>query len=345
MTQKMNYSAGEIAERLNGRLACDASLRISGVATLEEADPSSISWVGSEATLSRMGSSQAAVIVVSHDAVVAEGSPVIRVDDPEMAACMLLELFAPPVDEVCMGIHETAVVHASAVVEGAAIGPYVTVGAGAEIGAGTQLHASVYVGSEVNIGRDCVLWPHVVIRERVQVGDRVIIHPHCTLGADGFGYIFREGRHQKIAQIGRVVIGDDVEIGANTTIDRAKSGVTHVGAGTKIDNLCQIAHNVVIGQHCILTGQTGIAGSTNIGDYVAFGGHGGASDHVNIGHQVQVAAMSVVTRDVEDGQVVRGVPCVPNSQFVREQAAVRKLPALLKRVHELEKRLAEIEKQ
>ncbi len=340
MANEINYSASELADRLNGKLVGELTPRVTGVATLEEAVETSISWVGSASMLVRLAESKAAVVVVAQDAEVAEGRAVIRVDDPEMAACRLLELFAPPVDEVCVGVHESAVVHPTAVVEGAGIGPFVTVGAGAKIGAGTQLHAGVYVGGEAIIGRDCVLWPGVVVRERVVMGDRVIIHPNCTLGADGFGYIFREGCHKKVSQIGTVEIGDDVEIGANSTIDRAKSGVTRVGAGTKIDNLCQIAHNVQIGKHCILTGQTGIAGSTSIGDYVAFGGHGGASDHVNIGNQVQVGAMSVVTRDVADGEIVRGVPSVPNSQFLKEQAALRKLPELLKRVRELEKRLA-----
>ncbi len=340
MANEINYSAAELADRLKGKLEGNPPQRITGVATLEEAGESSVSWVGSESVLSRLDDSKATVVVVARDAEVAEGRAVIRVDDPEMAACLLLQLFAPPVDDVSVGVHKTALVHPSAEIDGAAIGPFVTVGAGARVGVGTQLHAGVYVGGETKIGRDCVLWPGVVVRERVCIGDRVVIHPNCTLGADGFGYIFRDGSHQKVSQIGTVEIGDDVEIGANSTIDRAKSGVTRVGAGTKIDNLCQIAHNVQIGRNCILTGQTGIAGSTTIGDYVAFGGHGGASDHVNIGNQVQVGAMSVVTRDVADGEVVRGVPTVPNSQFLREQAAVRKLPELLKRVRELEKRLA-----
>jgi UDP-3-O-[3-hydroxymyristoyl] glucosamine N-acyltransferase len=224
-----------------------------------------------------------------------------------------------------------------------AIGPGAIVSDGAHIGDGCILHAHVFIGADVSLGAECEIWPNVVIRERVQVGNRVVIHPNTTIGADGFGYQFSGGHHRKIPQIGTVVIEDDVEIGANCAIDRAKFGATRIGAGTKIDNLVQIAHNVQIGPHCLIVAQCGIAGSARLGRGVVLGGQVGVRDHITLHDGVQSAACACISKDIPAGTTVIGAPAVPQDQFIRERAKVRRLPqmadtlrALIERVERLE---------
>ena len=343
MPEAPSITTAELAERLGGSLAGEPTAVIREVATLADAGAEAVSWVGSEKLLPELTTTRAGVVLVSRDCPHVEGRIVIRVDDPDIAIAETLALLAPPVETVPSGVHSSAVVSPDANVAGACIGPNVYVGAGAVIGAGTQLHPSVYVGSDTRIGSDCVLWPNVVVRERVTIGDRVVIHPNTTIGADGFGYLERHGQHVKIPQIGTVVIEDDVEIGANTAVDRARSGITRIGRGTKIDNFVQISHNVDVGEDCIIVAQNGISGSTLIGDHVVMAGRAGSYDHVTIGNNAQVAACSVANKNVPDGQVVRGVPAIEIQRYLREQASLRKLPRLLERVRELERRLRRFE--
>ncbi|MCH7704926.1 MAG: UDP-3-O-(3-hydroxymyristoyl)glucosamine N-acyltransferase, partial [Planctomycetes bacterium] len=226
-----------------------------------------------------------------------------------------------------------------------AIGAGVFVGAGAGVGAGTQLHPGCYIGAHARIGRDCVVWPNVVVRERVEIGDRVIIHPNATIGSDGFGYLQQDGRHRKIPQIGTVIIEDDVEIGAGTTIDRARSGATRIGRGTKIDNLCQISHNCDIEEYCIILAHNEIAGSVTFGHHVIAAGRAGVSDHKTLGNGVQIAAAAVVMSDFPDGAIVRGSPAMDIRRYHRVQAAVHKLPKWLDRIRALTKRVEQLEAQ
>ena len=218
-----------------------------------------------------------------------------------------------------------------------------TICRGAEIGPGTQLHAGVYIGAETHVGRDCVLWPNVVVREGTTIGDRVIIHPNTTLGADGFSYLLRDGKHRKVPQVGRVVIEDDVEIGANCAVDRARSGETRVRRGTKIDNLVQIGHNSDIGEDCIIVGQCGIAGSTTLEDHVVLSGQVGVIDHLRIGAGARIAAQSCVMGDLEAGRIYRGTPAVDNLRYGRQQVGVRRLPKMIEQLRALSKRVEKLE--
>ncbi len=336
-------TAAELARHVKGRLAGDGTRVIRAVATLDEAGPDAVSWVGRPELLPQLAHSQAGVVIVPEEAEVPAGRTTIYVRDPDLAICEALAALAPPVPCVPPGVDPLARVADSATVAGACIGPYVFVGPHAVIGPGTQLHANVYIGGGSRLGRDCVLWPSVVVRERTLIGDRVIIHPNATIGADGFGYQQRGGRHHKIPQIGRVVIEDDVEIGAGSCIDRARSGETRIGRGTKIDNLAQIAHNVRIGENCIVAGQCGIAGSTTLGPDVMLGGQVGLSDHLRIGEQAMVAAASAAFNDLPGGQGYRGNPAIEHVQFSRQMVGLRRLPKLIEQLRVLTKRVEQLE--
>ena len=310
---------------------------------MTEATGDALSWLGSSKYLPQLGTTEAAVVLVTPETDVPEGRTVIRVADPDLALCEVLRLLGPEPPRVPVGVHPSAVVSSDAMVEGAAIGPHVTVCDGARIGVGTQLHAGVYVGAETHVGRACVLWPGVVVREHVTIGDRVILHPNTTIGADGFGYLLREGKHRKIPQVGRVVIEDDVEIGANCAVDRARSGETRVRRGTKIDNLVQIGHNCDIGEDCIIVGQCGISGSTTLEHHVVLGGQVGVTDHLRIGAGAQVAAKSAAMGNLEAGRVYRGTPAVENYLYGRQQVGVRRLPKMIEQIRELSKRVDKLE--
>ena len=336
-------TAAELARRLDGTLQGDGDLIVRGVGTLEQAGPDMLSWLANAELLPRLAESQAGVVLVPPDCDPPAGRTAISVTDPEIALCDVLRWLAPPPETIPVGVHPSATVASDAIIEGAAIGAQACVGPRAGIGPGTQLHPGVRVGADANIGRDCVLWPNVVVRERVTIGDRVIIHPNSTIGADGFGYLQRDGKHVKIPQVGTVAIEDDVEIGANTCIDRARTGVTRIGRGTKIDNLAQIAHNVVTGKDCVIVAQCGIAGSTTLGSHVALSGQVGVLDHLRLGDGVQVAATSFVTHDVPAGHVYRGIPATENMLYARQQVAVRRLPKLIEQLRELIRRVERLE--
>lgn len=343
MSEPISLTAAELARRLNGVLRGDGARVVREIAVLDQAGPDAVSWLGSAAYLPKLETTRAGVVLVPADCAAPAEKTVIGVADPDLALCDVLEWLRPPVERVPPGVHPTAAIGTGAMVEGAAIGAHAHVGAGAMVGAGTQLHPGVYIGAHARIGRDCVLWPNVVVRERCVLGDRVIVHPNATIGADGFGYLFRKGKHHKIPQIGAVVIEDDVEIGANSCVDRARAGVTRVGRGTKIDNLVQIGHNAVVGEDCVIVAQCGVSGSATLGHHVVLAGQVGVVDHLRIGDGARIAAKSLVARDVPDGQVQRGIPAVENFQFLRQDAALRKLPKLLEQVRALARRIEQLD--
>jgi UDP-3-O-[3-hydroxymyristoyl] glucosamine N-acyltransferase len=331
---------GQIAALLNlpAPLPQQARINITGVATLAQAEPGDISFLGSDARLREFLKTRASAVLVQRRVKLpAEPAvPVLLVDDADLAVATVLAPFAPPIPRPPAGIDPTARIGSNATLaDGVAVGPNVQIGQGTTIGRGTVIHAGVVISDDVTIGEQCEFFPNVVIRERITIGHRVTIHAGSVLGSDGFGYRWDGNRHQKIPQIGTVILEDDVEIGSCVCIDRAKFASTRVGAGTKIDNLVQIAHNVQIGPHSIIVAQVGLAGSVELGRGVVLGGQTAVRDHVRMGDGAVAAACSGIIDDVEAGMTVSGMPAFPHRQSLREQAALRRLPDLVVQVRRL----------
>lgn len=320
------YRTGELAELVGGALRGRGDVLIQGLADLDEAGPDQISWVNRPRYADRAARSRAGALLVSKD-FGPTPMPVILCNDVDRSLSKLLLAFAPPRTLPTPGIDATACVHPSARIgEGASIGHHAVIEAGVEIGARTIVGPGVVIGQGSTVGDDCRFWPHVVIRDGCRIGHRVEIHSNSVIGADGFGYYFAEGVHHKVPHIGGVILEDDVEIGACSCVDRAKFGFTIVGQGTKIDNLVQIGHNCRLGRGCVLAGQTGLGGSTHVGDYSMLAGRAGVIDNIQIGDRAQVAVSGIVTRDVESGHVVSGIPAQEHRKELRQQALLRKLP-------------------
>jgi UDP-3-O-[3-hydroxymyristoyl] glucosamine N-acyltransferase len=336
------FTLGQLAEALDAKLDGDATRVVTGVAPLEAATATDVSFLTDPRydTAARASRAGAFVAPIGTRGLPA---PVLECRSPQHAVIELLTLFFAPAAPV-PGVHGAAVVAAEASVDAtASIGPLAIVEAGARIGARVQVHALAYVGRGVEIGDDSLVYPHVVLREGVRLGRRVIVHAGAVLGADGFGYAPDGGRHRKIPQVGGVVVEDDVEIGANATVDRATLGATVIRRGTKIDNLVQVAHNVEIGEDCILAAQTGIAGSTRLGRGVLCGGQVGISDHVTIGDGVGAAAQTGIAEDVPAGTKVAGTWARPFMQARRIWVSQAALPEMVTLLKKLERRVAELE--
>jgi UDP-3-O-[3-hydroxymyristoyl] glucosamine N-acyltransferase len=332
----------QIASALGATLEGDPSRVLHGVAPLDTAGPADVSFVTDPRYAVAAQTSRAGAFLAP-PGVSGLPAPVLRIAAPRLALIDLIALFHPTASPA-PGVHRTAVVAADArVAPTASVGALSVIEAGAEIGAGARLHPLVYVGSGAVIGEETVLYPHVVIREGVRLGRRVIVHAGAVIGADGFGYAFDGARHRKIPQVGGVQIEDDVEIGANTTIDRATLGETVVRQGTKIDNLVQVGHNVEIGEHTVIAGQVGIAGSCRIGRGVVMGGQVGLADHTTIGDGALLGAQSGVHGDIAAGEKVLGTPALPLTESKRIILATRHLPELVRRLRTLERRLARLE--
>lgn len=312
---------------------------IEGVNTLEAAGPAEISFLGSKKYLPALDSTRAAAIIVTSE--FADRVDVALVaDNPYMAVAGVARLFDRGQGSFA-GQSEQAYVHPEASVdENATIFPFVYIGAGARIASGTKLFPGVYVGENCSVGEDSVLYPNVVLMEGVTLGQRVVVHAGTAIGGDGFGYVPTPEGIYKIPQIGRVHIDDDVEIGTNTSVDRASLGFTSVGQGTKIDNLCQIAHNVRIGANSLVVAQVGISGSTKVGNGCILAGQAGIIGHLTLGDGCRVGAQAGVGKDVPAGQAVGGSPACHESQYRRQTVLHNKLPQMSRRLRQLEEEIA-----
>jgi len=312
-------------------------LAISGAAAVTEASGDQVTFFGNARYLPALKQSHAAAAFVPLDFAEEIAPALIKVANPSLAFAQALEKFAPTPVTYAPGVHPTAVIAPDVTLgDSVSIQPYAVIERGAVIGAGSVIGAHVFIGQESTLGPQCHLYPHVTIRERSVIGARVIIHSGTVVGSDGFGYEFSAGRHVKIPQTGCVQIDDDVEIGANVTIDRARFGRTWIQEGTKIDNLVQIAHNVVIGRHSIIVSQTGISGSSKLGQYVTLAGQVGLVGHIELGDRVIVGAKSGVSKDIPAGQTWFGYPATPIRESKERLAYINRLEKLYARVRKLE---------
>ncbi len=335
------YRLVELAEHVRGVVRGDPDLMITGISGLSDVAEGGLTFAEDERNLRLALQSPAAAIITRPNLVEnlrCEKSLLLH-PLPRLAFAHLLTLFNP-FETPAPGIHPTVVMGDDCELgDEVALMPYVVLGNRVRLGSRVRVYPFCYIGDDVQIGDDTVLYPHVVVMPRVQIGQRVIVHPGAVIGGDGFGYVQHEGVHHKIPQIGTVIIEDDVEIGCNTCIDRATTGATHVGRGTKIDNLVQIAHNVEIGEHCLLVSQVGIAGSTVLEDHVVLAGQVGVKDHVRIGRGAVVGAQGGVSKNLPPNGVYWGTPAIAHREWLQILAHLYKLPELVKRVDELEKKV------
>ena len=336
----MPHTVADIAKHVHGEVHGDSTAPITGFAPADSAKRGDLTFAETDAYFAAAEISAASAILIAGDRT-SSTKTLIRVKNARVAFAKVLPLFfAEPVLEGRR--HPTAVIPNSASVdETAYIGPHCVIGEHCRIEARAVLLGGNHLGDNCVVGEDTKLFPNVVLYGRTQVGKRVRLHAGCVIGSDGFGYVFDSGVHQKVLQVGHVIIGDDVEIGANSTVDRGAIGATVIGKGTKIDNLVQFGHNVQFGEHGIVVSQTGIAGSTKLGNYVVLGGQVGLAGHLKIGNQVTIAAQSGVMHDIPDGEKWLGSPAQPDRSTKRQWLALQQLPELLRRVKELEKQLTE----
>ncbi|MGE0814846.1 MAG: UDP-3-O-(3-hydroxymyristoyl)glucosamine N-acyltransferase [Vicinamibacterales bacterium] len=334
----------ELAGRIGARLDGDGDAEVVRVAGLETAGPGDVTFLASAAYRAAVASTKATAVITG---VHGPDAPcaVLRVADPYLGFALAAQALAPP-SVLPAGRHPTAVVGADAVLgEAVGLGPYAVIGPGAQVGARTVVDAHAVIGAGAEIGPDCVIHAHVSIRERCRLGARVVVQNGAVIGADGFGFARRpDGTHEKIPQTAPVVIEDDVEIGANTTIDRPAVGETRIKAGAKIDNLVQVAHGVVIGARTLLAAQVGIAGSTTVGDDVILGGQVGVAGHIEIGAGVKATGQTGITNSIPPGLFVSGLPAIDNREWRKASILVGRLPELRRQLLELERRLAALER-
>lgn len=338
---------GDIAQRLQCRLEGDPDIEITRVSGIEQAQAGDLTFIANAKYQAHLDTTRASAVIVGASLPAgSNGRALLRTDHPYLAFAQAVSLFVntvpPPI-----GVDRLAFVAPDAAVgDGVSIGPFVVVGAGARIGARSVIYPNVVVGPGATVGDDCVIHSQVSIRERVSVGHRVVVQDGAVLGSDGFGFVTQADKtHLKIPQHGDVVIEDDVEIGANTTIDRPAVGETRIASGTKIDNLVQVAHGVSVGHRVRFAAQVGIAGSTVVEDDVVLAGQVGVAGHLRVGAGAVASAQTGIPNSVEPGAFVSGYPAIPNREWLKASAVFRRLPSLKRRVAELEERLAELEEK
>jgi UDP-3-O-[3-hydroxymyristoyl] glucosamine N-acyltransferase len=333
----MTWTAAEVAEWVGGRLDGDGAQVLRGVAPAESAGPHDLTFLAHRRYLEYLERRRPGAVLVTEDATgLPEGLTLIRVRDPHLALCRVLHVLYPP-PEPAPRVAPTAIIGRGARLgAGVVVGPYAVVEEDVELGDRVRIGAHSVVGRGARIGPESELKPHVTVYPGTVVGARCIVHSGARLGCDGYGYVWDGGAHQKVPQVGRCVVEDDVEIGANTTVDRGSIGETRIGRGTKIDNLVHIAHNVRIGAHCLLTAQVGIAGSTRLGDGVACGGQAGIIGHLHVGDGARIAAQAGISEDVPAGAAYGGAPAREHRRWLRAVAVFYQLPELARRVQALE---------
>lgn len=334
---------GDLAARLGCELEGDPGIEIERAASIQTAGPGDLTFLANPKYAASLRETRASAVIAAPDI---PGAPcaVLRTRNPYLAFARAIGLLHPEPPPT-PGVHPTAIIAPDALLgDGVSIGPYAVIGQGARIGPRSVLHAHVIVGPGATIGPDCRLYPRVSIRERVVIGARCVLQDGAVVGSDGFGFAHRDdGTHERIPQVATVVIEDDVEIGANTTIDRPAVGETRIRRGTKIDNLVQIAHGVLVGANSLLAAQVGIAGSTVIGDSVMLGGQVGVTGHVTVGDRVRASAKTGITGNVPSGAYITGYPHMDNLEWRKAYAVFRRLPEMRKQLGELERRLAALE--
>lgn len=334
----MPYTTQEIAKIIGGQVVGDVAAVLKSFATIENAQPGDLTFAENDEFFSRAEQS-AATAIIAEKRFSSDKKTLIQVPNARVAFAKALALFFPD-KQFPAGIHHTAVIAATAKIDpGAHVGPHCVIGERVSIGARTVLQAGNFVGDDSKLGEDVILFPNVTVYPRGDIRNRVCIHANSVIGSDGFGYVQDGPVHRKVPQIGNVIIHEDVEIGAGVAIDRGALGSTVIGKGTKIDNLVHIAHNVQVGEGCLLCGQVGIAGSAKLGNYVILAGQVGIAGHLKIGNQVIVGSKSGVMHDIPDGQKWMWIPAGPDRDIKRQVVALHRLPELLKRVAELEKKL------
>jgi UDP-3-O-[3-hydroxymyristoyl] glucosamine N-acyltransferase len=333
----MIFTIAEVAAHLEGEVLGEPSVSLTGFAPADRAQAGDLTFAENDVFFAQAEQS-AATAIIAEARQTSDQKILIRVKNPRVAFAKALALFFPE-PKFAAGIHPSAVVAASAVIDPSAhVGPHCVIDERVRLGTNVVLQGGNFIGDDSVLGDDTRLFPQVTLYPRTEIGRRVRIHAGAVIGSDGYGYVLDNGVHRKVPQIGQVIIGDDVEIGANVTVDRGALGATKIGRGTKIDNLVQIAHNVIIGEHCLLIAQVGVAGSTRLGNYVILAGQAGVAGHLKIGNQVTVAAQSGVMTDIPDGEKWLGAPAQPDRQTKRQLIALTQLPELIRRVAELEKK-------
>jgi len=341
----MKLTVDEIAAWIGATVEGDGSLEISGLAKIEEAHKGHLTFIANPKYTKYIDQTDASAVLVDMD-FPQSSKTLLRTDNPYFSFLQIAQRIYLTTPNIPKGVHKTAIIGKNAQLgDEVAIGAYVVIGDDCRIGDGTTICPGTMIGDRVIIGSNCLLYSNVSIREECRVGNRCILHMGAVIGSDGFGYAFEQGKYHKLPQMGIVVLEDEVEIGANTTIDRATMGETKISRGTKLDNLIQIAHNVEIDENTACAAQTGISGSTKIGKYVMIGGQAGLVGHITVGDQAKIGAQAGVTKSVPEDTFVSGYPARPFRREMREIASLAKLPDLLKRVKQLEKKVAELQDQ
>ncbi|MDE6266703.1 MAG: UDP-3-O-(3-hydroxymyristoyl)glucosamine N-acyltransferase [Muribaculaceae bacterium] len=336
----MQFTADQIAALVNGVVEGDGNVTVSTIAKIEEGKPGAISFLANPKYTHYIYSTGSSIVLVKRDFVPEQpvAATLIRVEDPYATVARLLEMVSAMMSQHPSGIEQPSYISEGVTVpEGVYIGAFAYVGQNVRLGKNVKVYPQVYIGANVEIGENTIIYPGVKIYHNCRIGSGCILHAGVVIGADGFGFAPVDGHYNKIPQIGNVILEDNVEIGANTTVDRATMGSTLIRHGVKLDNLIQVAHNCEIGHDTVMAAQAGVAGSTKIGSHCMVGGQVGFAGHINVGSNVNIGAQSGVPRNIPDGQTIMGYPAVDARDFMRQAAAVKTLPDLYKRVNKLEK--------